>query len=48
MRRAIYPDLDPRLEGGAEVQLTAHLIKLKDEGRVEDARGRWAARLLDS
>lgn len=49
MRQAIYPDLDPRLEGGAEVQLTAHLIKLKDEARVDEvAGGRWVARLLGS
>jgi len=41
MRKVIYPDLDPRLEGGAEVQLTAHLIKLSDEGRVGEHDGRW-------
>jgi glyoxylase-like metal-dependent hydrolase (beta-lactamase superfamily II) len=35
LRRAIYPDLDPRLEWAAEVQLLAHLIKLVGEGRVE-------------
>jgi glyoxylase-like metal-dependent hydrolase (beta-lactamase superfamily II) len=46
MRRAIYPDLDPRLEGGAEVQLRAHLIKLADEGRVALRDDRWVARLL--
>jgi glyoxylase-like metal-dependent hydrolase (beta-lactamase superfamily II) len=34
LRVAIYPDLDPRLHGGAEVQLSAHLIKLQDEGIV--------------
>lgn len=34
MRRRIYPDLDPRLAGAAEVQLRAHLNKLVDEGRV--------------
>jgi glyoxylase-like metal-dependent hydrolase (beta-lactamase superfamily II) len=34
LRRHIYPDLDPRLEGAAEVQLLAHLIKLTEEGRV--------------
>lgn len=32
MRRRIYPDLDPRLEAAAEIQLTAHLIKLSEEG----------------
>src|SRR6185295_9673408 len=36
MRKTIYPDLDPRLEQGAEIQLSAHLIKLVDERRVED------------
>ena len=46
MRQAIYPDLDPRLERGAEVQLTAHLIKLQDEGRVDDVGGCWVTRLL--
>ncbi|MEA2491861.1 MAG: hypothetical protein QOH21_3653 [Acidobacteriota bacterium] len=34
MRAAIYPDLDPRLQGAAEIQLTAHLIKLVEEGRA--------------
>lgn len=42
MRRRIYPDLDPRLERAAEIQLTAHLIKLAEE---ENSR---AARLLSS
>ena len=41
MRKAIYPDLDPRLERGAEVQLSAHLIKLNDEGRIVERDGRW-------
>lgn len=41
MRRAIYPDLDPRLERGAEVQLSAHLIKLSDEGRIVERDGCW-------
>jgi glyoxylase-like metal-dependent hydrolase (beta-lactamase superfamily II) len=35
MRRRIYPDLDPRLDGAAEIQISAHLIKLREEGRVE-------------
>lgn len=35
MRAAIYPDLDPRLYGAAEIQINAHLIKLRDEGQVE-------------
>jgi len=43
MRKAIYPDLDPRLEGGAEVQLSAHLIKLTGEGRVVERDGGWVA-----
>ena len=34
MRARIYPDLDERLHGAAEIQIEAHLIKLKDEGRV--------------
>jgi glyoxylase-like metal-dependent hydrolase (beta-lactamase superfamily II) len=41
LRAAIYPDLDPRLHGGAEVQLLAHLIKLMDEGRVTNAGGAY-------
>ena len=28
--RAIYPDLDQRLHGAAEVQMLAHLIKLQE------------------
>lgn len=34
MRRTIYPDLDERLHGAAEIQIEAHLIKLREEGRV--------------
>lgn len=34
MRERIYPDLDPRLHAAAEIQLTAHLIKLVEEGRA--------------
>jgi glyoxylase-like metal-dependent hydrolase (beta-lactamase superfamily II) len=34
MRARIYPDLDERLHGAAEIQITAHLIKLQEEGRV--------------
>ncbi|MCU1350101.1 MAG: fold metallo-hydrolase [Acidobacteria bacterium] len=33
MRKRIYPGLDPRLEGAAEIQIRAHLIKLEAEGR---------------
>lgn len=32
MRARIYPDLDPRLHGAAEVQIEAHLEKLRFEG----------------
>jgi glyoxylase-like metal-dependent hydrolase (beta-lactamase superfamily II) len=32
IRQIIYPDLDPRLAGAAEIQITAHLQKLKEEG----------------
>jgi ribonuclease/clavin/mitogillin len=34
MVRAIYPELDPRLERMATGQVLAHLYKLRDEGRV--------------
>jgi glyoxylase-like metal-dependent hydrolase (beta-lactamase superfamily II) len=34
MRAMIYPDLDERLRGAAEIQITAHLIKLKEEGAI--------------
>ena len=34
LRARIYSDLDPRLNGGAEAQLLAHLIKLMEDGRV--------------
>ena len=34
LRATIYPDLDPRLHGAAEIQMSAHLMKLVDEGRV--------------
>ncbi len=35
MRRRIYPDLDQSLHRAAEIQVTAHLIKLREEGRVK-------------
>jgi glyoxylase-like metal-dependent hydrolase (beta-lactamase superfamily II) len=35
MRRRIYPDLDERLHGAAEIQIEAHLIKLAEEGRAD-------------
>lgn len=34
LRELIYPDLDARLHGAAEVQIEAHLIKLREEGRA--------------
>lgn len=34
LRARIYPDLDERLHGAAEIQITAHLIKLQEEGRA--------------
>jgi glyoxylase-like metal-dependent hydrolase (beta-lactamase superfamily II) len=33
MRVRIYPVLDERLHGAAEIQIEAHLIKLREEGR---------------
>ncbi|HYK00922.1 MAG TPA: MBL fold metallo-hydrolase [Thermoanaerobaculia bacterium] len=34
MRKRIYPELDPRLNRAAEIQIEAHLIKLREEKRV--------------
>jgi glyoxylase-like metal-dependent hydrolase (beta-lactamase superfamily II) len=34
MRALIYPVLDERLHGAAEIQIAAHLIKLVEEGRA--------------
>ncbi|HEX6160160.1 MAG TPA: MBL fold metallo-hydrolase [Thermoanaerobaculia bacterium] len=34
MRQSIYPELDARLHHAAEIQLTAHLIKLVEEERA--------------
>jgi glyoxylase-like metal-dependent hydrolase (beta-lactamase superfamily II) len=42
LRRSIYPDLDPRLHRAAEIQLTAHLIKLESENRVAADGGAYA------
>ena len=39
MRERIYPDLDPRLRGAAEIQISAHLLKLIDERRVIERHG---------
>jgi len=33
LRKRIYPHLDPRLAGAAEIQIGAHLLKLQEEGR---------------
>lgn len=42
MRQRIYPDLDPRLHGAAEIQINAHLAKLVEEGLVVDVgNGMW-------
>jgi glyoxylase-like metal-dependent hydrolase (beta-lactamase superfamily II) len=42
MRQHIYRDLDPRLDGAAEIQIAAHLIKLVEDGRVvEKGSGEW-------
>ena len=35
LRARIYPVLDERLHRAAEIQLTAHLIKLREEGAIE-------------
>ncbi len=37
----IYPDIDPRLAFMARESLTAHLVKLRNEGRVREVQGRW-------
>jgi glyoxylase-like metal-dependent hydrolase (beta-lactamase superfamily II) len=42
MRQRIYPDLDPRLHGAAEIQINAHLNKLIEEGRVVEEDGGYA------
>ncbi len=34
MRARIYPDLDERLHGAAEIQIEAHLDKLREDGLV--------------
>jgi glyoxylase-like metal-dependent hydrolase (beta-lactamase superfamily II) len=34
LRAVVYPDLDSRLHGAAEIQIEAHLIKLLEEGRA--------------
>ena len=37
VRARVYPELDARLHGAAEVQVRAHLVKLVEEGRVAAA-----------
>ncbi len=45
IRARIYPDLDPRLHGAAEIQITAHIIKLMHDGLVIDGGDSgWRAR----
>lgn len=34
MRTMIYPELDPRLHRAAEIQIGAHIEKLREDGRV--------------
>ncbi|MEA2568672.1 MAG: hypothetical protein QOI24_673 [Acidobacteriota bacterium] len=41
LRAQIYPQLDERLHRAAELQLTAHLVKLQREGRVREDSGRY-------
>jgi glyoxylase-like metal-dependent hydrolase (beta-lactamase superfamily II) len=42
MRALIYPTLDARLHGAAEIQIEAHLIKLREEGSLQAERRRPA------
>ena len=42
IRKRIYPDLSFLLRGAAEIQITAHLIKLIEEGRVVEHNGSYA------
>src|SRR5437764_932654 len=42
MRQRIYPDLDPRLQGAAEIQINAHLTKLVEDGLVIERGGGYA------
>lgn len=41
LRARIYPELDARLHRAAEIQLSAHLIKLEEERRVISAGSRY-------
>jgi hypothetical protein len=38
---AVYDDVQARLYPVASRSLLAHLIKLKDEGRVSESQGKW-------
>ena len=38
IRARVYPDLDPRLAAAAEVQITAHVMKLVEERKVSGFR----------
>lgn len=42
LRARIYPDLDSRLHRAAEIQLSAHLLKLISENRVHQSGDRYA------
>jgi glyoxylase-like metal-dependent hydrolase (beta-lactamase superfamily II) len=42
IRKRIYPDLNFLLRRAAEIQITAHLIKLIEEGRVVEHNGAYA------
>lgn len=37
----VYDDVDPALHGWASLSLTAHLLKLRDDGRAREEGGRW-------
>jgi glyoxylase-like metal-dependent hydrolase (beta-lactamase superfamily II) len=39
MREVIYRDLDERLRGAAEIQISAHLIKLAEERKAHETGG---------
>ena len=41
IRERIYPDLDHRLRVAAEIQINAHLDKLREEGRVVERGGEY-------
>ena len=44
----VYADVPPHLHGVAMRSLTAHLLKLRDEGRAAESAGEWAlARAAD-